>query len=164
MQELATQYYVQAAATSTARPRTARVSLPLHWRTKCAGSLAAALGAADGVEKGHAGQVHHHADGRADAGASCHMKPAISAMAFGLLLGVLVGLAASPTVGALVTGLVGVVVTLRGRPSGQADGTPDLALLAAFSFACLLGIAGGVLTRTHSWLSPTLKSQLLTGA
>ena len=87
------------------------------------------------------------------------MKEIGGAAAFGILLGVLVGLSTSPTVGALVTGLVGVLMTLRPNREPGATTSPSLTHLGAFSVLCLVGIILGIATRTHSWLSPSLASQ-----
>ena len=78
----------------------------------------------------------------------------VAADAFGLLLGVLIGLAQSPVVGTVVTavcGLLAAVLAVRAGRQGSVEGKPDQPLsalgagnIAAFALACVLGALGGL--------------------
>ena len=92
----------------------------------------------------------------------------VAAGAFGLLLGVLIGLAQSPVVGTVVTavcGLLAAVLAVRAGRQGSVEGKPDQPLsalgagnIAAFALACVLGALGGLTLRTHQALSPSVAS------
>lgn len=91
--------------------------------------------------------------------------------ALGALLGFILGLAHSPVVGTIVTALAGLLVTFLGlttasgqSSSGDATSKPLLrtsrARITGFALLCIVGIALGLMIRTRSWLSPSIKSRI----
>jgi hypothetical protein len=96
------------------------------------------------------------------------MASATSAM--GLLLGVLVGLSATPTVGVLVGALVTIMSAVLGfaerLPAGSAaasiEGDANVRRfgVAALCCACLVGVLSGVILRTRDALAPTPKESV----
>jgi hypothetical protein len=78
----------------------------------------------------------------------------------GLLLGIVVGLSSSPVVGTVVGALAAGLLALLGLKDSRDHPSPIQALrLAAFGFACTLGVIIGLVLRTSDWLSPKLSIQ-----
>ena len=93
----------------------------------------------------------------------------------GLLIGLMVGLSASPVVGSLVGTLATLAIALVGSglgmpgkhksKDGEADtGSKDVTFksgwLASFCVFCIIGILGGIWLRTHDVLNPSPKQQV----
>ena len=92
----------------------------------------------------------------------------------GLLIGLLVGLSASPVVGSLLGTLATLAVTLVGsglrlpgiRKTAEeaqappADGPPAAGWLMALCLCTIVGVLAGIWVRTHNALSPSLKEQV----
>lgn len=90
--------------------------------------------------------------------------------AFGLLLGVTLGLSGSPVVAALVTaiaGLAAVAVPALVDRSAKTQGLniPDcFRVLTPFSLAALVGVLLGIMIRTNGWLdlrNPSIRVRLM---
>ena len=82
----------------------------------------------------------------------------------GLLVGLLLGLSVSNAVGGAIAALTGLLAAFFGLiSSGGQSPQPEasLARITAFSFACVFGVVGGISFRTHGWLSPTIKDQVI---
>lgn len=90
----------------------------------------------------------------------------LSSLGMGLLIGVLVGLSASPVIGMLVAAITGLLSTFVGLlPIKSTENTPDskntdwlrLSGIRAglFGLFCLLGVFIGLVVRTHNLLSPS---------
>ena len=93
----------------------------------------------------------------------------------GLLIGLMVGLSASPVVGSLMGTLATLAIALVGNglsmpgkqkaKDGEADtGAKNVPLksgwLAGFCICCIIGILGGIWLRTHDVLNPSPKQQV----
>ena len=83
----------------------------------------------------------------------------------GLLVGVLVGLSASPVVSALIGALAAGMVTLLGFTRTTKEGDPPYAegsviRLGSFGVACAVAVLLGLYIRTHNWLSPSISDQV----
>jgi hypothetical protein len=81
----------------------------------------------------------------------------VAGASIGLLVGLLVGLSSSP----VVATVVGALAALLGGVFGIAEKVgPNLNVggarrLAAFALACIVGLVGGTLVRTHDLLAPS---------
>lgn len=75
--------------------------------------------------------------------------------ATGLLLGTSLGLSAAPVVAAFIGGLTALLMTIfTVRQKGESPVLPYI--VCSFAIWCVGGVALGIATRTHSWLSPDL--------
>lgn len=87
----------------------------------------------------------------------------LAGVSIGALTGALVGLSVSQVVGSVVGGLVallGTFIGMRSDGDSQPLGQVSRVRIIAFSVGALLGIAGGVLARTHDVLAPTVASRI----
>ena len=86
----------------------------------------------------------------------------LALLGIGLSLGWLVGLSVSPVIqavlGVLLTSIVGVVGALAGIQNPTEKGITSLQITPVPMFLLMIGIAlgstGGIMARTHGWLSP----------
>src|SRR5271154_3948158 len=81
----------------------------------------------------------------------------------GLLVGILLGLSVSNAVGAALAALTGLLTAFFGLVSASKESPQSeasLVRIAAFSFACVFGVIGGISFRTHGWLSPSIQEQV----
>jgi len=106
---------------------------------------------------------------------------AFSSIGIGLLVGILLGLSASPVVGLVVGSITALLASLLGiripGKGGESDGTATIhdaqqkligIRAGLFGLTCIIGLFAGIYMRTHNVLSPaepTLKNQFdeLTG-
>jgi hypothetical protein len=77
----------------------------------------------------------------------------------GLLLGIIMGLSVSPVVGTVLGALSAGLLALLGIQKGTATNASSLRI-AAFGFACVIGLLSGITIRTHSWISPSPEQEL----
>lgn len=81
--------------------------------------------------------------------------------AIGLVVGFMTGLSISPVtsmvLGALSTGLLALLGFKLSKETEFADSQPLRVL--GFGIACMIALVGGISTRTHQWLSPSLSEQ-----
>lgn len=82
----------------------------------------------------------------------------LGSLAFGLLIGSLVGLSASPVVGAVLVPLMALVqcLTLRSRKDEGREIKVELGILGIFSIACLVAMLAGTWVRAHRMLGPSI--------
>lgn len=84
-------------------------------------------------------------------------------MGLGLLVGVLLGLSSTGVVGGVVTALAAVLAAflgLSGTGASSKGMSVGRARIAAFGFACTLGVGLGLATRAHDWLSEPIGVQV----
>jgi|KBSMisStandDraft_5_1062788.scaffolds.fasta_scaffold437737_2 hypothetical protein len=82
----------------------------------------------------------------------------------GLLVGILVGLSASPVVsvivGSLATGLVTLLGFVSPKQGEPASGGTSVMRLGAFGVTCAIAVVLGIFIRTHNWASPSIAEQV----
>ncbi len=90
--------------------------------------------------------------------------PALGLVFFGVLVGSLVGLSGAPVVAALLATLgslvAGFLAVRLGTKTELTHATRLATALGCFALGGLAGVALGVATRTHDWLSPTPAAQI----
>lgn len=83
----------------------------------------------------------------------------------GLLVGVLVGLSASPVVSVILGSIAAGLVTLLGFSGNAKDGEPaygagTVVRLGSFGVACAFAVVLGIFLRTHNIASPSIAEQV----
>lgn len=80
----------------------------------------------------------------------------------GLLVGILVGLSASPVVSVILGSIAAGLVTLLGFVSKEdtAAGQGSVVRLGSFGVACAIAVVVGIFVRTHNVASPSISQQV----
>ena len=77
----------------------------------------------------------------------------------GAVVGIIMGLSASPVVGTVLGALSAGLLVLLGLNNRPSDALSSLRV-AAFGIACMAAILLGIAVRTHSWLSPNVHEEV----
>jgi hypothetical protein len=85
----------------------------------------------------------------------------VAGSGLGLLTGFLLGLSQSGVVGAVVAALAGALAAFLGLSQQDATKSGERSVrTAAFGFACVIGVIGGLFTRAHDLAGPSIGSQV----
>ena len=85
-----------------------------------------------------------------------------AAATLGLFIGFILGLSMGEVTGIILSSLIPTITLYIGLKEGKGDSGPKKLFIGIFSLFCSLSLAGGLWTRTHNLLSPSIEQQYRT--